>query len=787
MAYQVKLSRGTSYIDLTSGRYAADFIPPREMGTYVFDVRILGGSSAELQRAKKDLEAFINFPDDIANPLYLEWKPDNYAGAEPVWGQFGSTKKAEIIVAYVDWWDNYQLTQYGNRGGKLIVTCNLGPIEGKRQLLANAKGGICEDWIGTTDGTSRGVQIPVADATNGNKMTNPIFGHSTYNNGWTAGAGITVAKSANPPFVLFGLFSAKLTCNSATVADNEFTQSINVGNTNAHVLSCYAKLPDSSAISATQCALTYNGATITTTYTSVGNGWYRLSGSLTGANAARTFGIRVVNQYTVYVDAWQLEEYDRATSFFYGDMLGCSWNSTPHDSKSLRATPVLGLSVGNTLLNNAAGTIRIIWKAPFANTVYTDPVNYLFYCGNNFRIYYGAINDQWEYFFGGGGVIVSDTFVAGDIRIIHATWSPAAINLYVNGTKNLISGAYEAATFASILNIGSSDTGTFPLNGTFMGFEILDHTMTDAEVAADYANVSQLIADGQSLGGIPYLWSASADGVVQNADDGTNQNWAVVGGIQGDLPADVEMRLITSTNSDDVYIGNLDCDYKRFIDPEFLTYYAATVDEISVNTDTALATIPLDNDEFEIMKGRYLSVMVRGDEDATGNNLFWRTGVNPGGAYYYTDYLASSWIASASNDFSIDLSPQIALPEDEQLFNLIAINRAVTVTVHALRTPAGALTFRLQTAQIVPYPMVRLANISGGSATVKLYIKDRSYEVDSSYNLYYSHETRGDLLRFVPGRYNILVSYIGREAIASTNDETLTYNLVMYTPRWSTM
>jgi hypothetical protein len=788
MGYTVKLSRGTSSIDLTTGRYSADFTPPRGMGVYVFDVRVLGASMAEMQAAKKDLEKFIQHPDDNANPLYLEWKPDTNIAAEPVWGQFGATKKAEVIEAYVDWWDNYNLTQQSAKGAKLIVTCTLGAIEGSRQLLANAKGGIVEDWIGTVDGISRGLMIPEGDTTNGNKSLNPIFGHATWNTGWTAGSGITAAKNTDPQFVLWGLNSAKLSASSATAADNVYYETINAGNTNKHTHTIYAILPDRSAISATHIQLFYNDAVQTTTYTAMGDGWYRLGcANFDGVSAATCdAGVAVKRNYTVYITGHQLEERAYATPFFYGDMLGDAWTGTPHESKSTRAASTLQLPTVNNILSNSV--FRLIWRAGNASTDITS--KYLYHDGTNIHADYSTATGKWTFaFLSSTGIALAntydDTFAINDHRVFHVDL--ANTKVYVNGVSVGGTNNWAYQPMGANLYLGTDNSSANNINGTFVGLTGLYGNVTAAEVLADYTNIAQLIADGQPVDPIPYLWSASADGVVQNGDDGTNQNWAVVGGLQGDLPADVETKLVTTSN--DVYISNLDFDYRKFIDPEFLSYFSATVDEISINTaDTTLATVSMDNDEFEMVKGRYVSMMIRADEDAAGNNLVWRTGINPGGAYYYTPYEASVWIASASNDLSIDLSPNIALPGDEFMFNLLGINRAVSVRATAYRTVAGALTFRLQSAQVMPLPITRLNLISGNSASGILYVVDHAYEIDVSNNLAYNyHIASSDLLRFIPGRYNLLISYMGGEAAVSTAGAEMTYSSVYYKPRWSSM
>lgn len=88
-----------------------------------------------------------------------------------------------------------------------------------------------------------------------------------------------------------------------------FLQSVNVGDTNSYNLSTYA-YTNGSAVTSSDLELYYNGSTISTTYASVGGGWYKLSGTLTGANASRDYGVRVKAGKTVYMDNFSLNRYE---------------------------------------------------------------------------------------------------------------------------------------------------------------------------------------------------------------------------------------------------------------------------------------------------------------------------------------------------------------------------------------------------------------------------------------------------------------------------------------------
>jgi len=85
-----------------------------------------------------------------------------------------------------------------------------------------------------------------------------------------------------------------------------YLQSVNVGDTNSHSLVAYA-YTDGSAVTTADLNLWYDGAELTTSFTSMGAGWYRLTGTLTGVASAKTYGVKVKAGKTVYVDTVSLQ------------------------------------------------------------------------------------------------------------------------------------------------------------------------------------------------------------------------------------------------------------------------------------------------------------------------------------------------------------------------------------------------------------------------------------------------------------------------------------------------
>ena len=91
-----------------------------------------------------------------------------------------------------------------------------------------------------------------------------------------------------------------------SVADGKIFQSLNVGDTNTYTLTAYVYDQTmgnvGGAVNTSVAQLYVNGAAISTTYTSVGNGWYKLSGAVAGANESRDYGLLVKKGKTVLVD-----------------------------------------------------------------------------------------------------------------------------------------------------------------------------------------------------------------------------------------------------------------------------------------------------------------------------------------------------------------------------------------------------------------------------------------------------------------------------------------------------
>lgn len=119
-----------------------------------------------------------------------------------------------------------------------------------------------------------------------------------------------------------------------SVTDGKVYQSINVGDTSTYDLSVYVydntSGNEGGTVNALVAELYYNGATVSTSYTDMGSGWWKLSGTVTGANESREYGVVVKSGKTVVVDDFSLikqGEYSVYNTTAYSNALVSSWDT----------------------------------------------------------------------------------------------------------------------------------------------------------------------------------------------------------------------------------------------------------------------------------------------------------------------------------------------------------------------------------------------------------------------------------------------------------------------------
>src|SRR3989339_414385 len=251
----------------------------------------------------------------------------------------------------------------------------------------------------------------------------------------------------------------------ADTSDNGYTQSYTLPNTNNYTLSAFA-YTDGSAVTSSDVSLENGDVNLTTTYTSVGNGWYKLSSSFSGVASSRNYGVKVKAGRTVYVDNLSL-----FASSGSGNTLAIA-NST---------TGLGGLSVESTTTLNSglAGLQALIVKGFYGQTAnlteWQDSTGTVLASINSSgylttpQVSAGDSNGLKLYDDGGNGIFVED---GGNVGI--GTSDPN-YKLDVAGTTNITG----ATTLGSTLDVAGLTTiaatsGTDALQLTSGECKVLD-------------------------------------------------------------------------------------------------------------------------------------------------------------------------------------------------------------------------------------------------------------------------------------------------------------------------
>jgi len=751
---------------------------------WAWSVRIMGSSGTHTHQAAGRLSAWLNNAlADKTSKLYFEYTP-NYVVPAPVWGQHGQPYRWEVKAAIVDIDGSYY--HYTIPDATLIVPISLlvGPYAlGARQLLAQAKGGVIEDTIGT-DGISRGTIV--ASATT-NKMTNPIFGNSLTD--WTAGASLSAAVNTDMSYVLWGSQSA-LIARWWEATTRVLYQTITAGNTNPHYLQAYVKKRDSSAITSSDLTLFYNEA-ISTTYTALGDGWYRLSAPVTGIAAATITGVAVVAYDTpYYVAGVQLAELADPTPMTHGDMIGCAWTGTAHASTSTRTVSYMRIPTAG-LFSVPGGSIMVAVKhmQRYDRTV----SGHLFNDGTMIASY-NFTNDDYRLTEGTATAEgAAQTFVAGDIQVLHFVWGPSVLNIYLNGDIYATSASLTPWTVGEYLYIGSSNTPGSHFNGTIMDFAIWDTPLTAAQVAADYAQVSALVTGGdgygQRLSSIPYLWTKDGDNQVDNYTDATHNHFAVIAGIQGSEYAETEIIGTPGTAFSGLNLSNFAT--RRYFNPSlFFADCGGTAVADSVGGSAYVTSITTSSSSFTAGGGGAVAWTKSAYPELSEAQFYLLARIKDASSAYIR---VQSYMAS--NGYGVNLNSDFSRPY-------------ATGTTYALyRTYTGVTQKNYSGYDTEPQALSVYGYRNSGTANITtdyFAMFPRPYQYCQGYTMTSFRltgntlvqvsggitpgmvsvlKTTGDIIEFAPNCYNILQTLMGYEGENPALSYTLTYD-IYYTPRY---
>jgi len=219
-------------------------------------------------------------------------------------------------------------------------------------------------------------------------------GSNQYDGTVTSFVSLTPVENTTAPYYKFGSKSVKLT---AYDMDDLYTIPATPSATATHTLSAYVYDGSSGnvggTVSSSIAQLASASASLSTTYTDMGGGWWRLTASPNLPAGTHYLGVKVKPGKTVYVDGVQLEQKAYATTYADGSLgTGYSWSGVENESRSGRSGVSLKYStVAN--INPSAASIsfwlyRTKAKGPSSGGIDTIFSTYYNPAWNRNRIYF---------------------------------------------------------------------------------------------------------------------------------------------------------------------------------------------------------------------------------------------------------------------------------------------------------------------------------------------------------------------------------------------------------------
>lgn len=395
----------------------------------------------------------------------------------------------------------------------------------------------------------------------------------------------------------------------------------------------------------------------------------------------------------------------------------------------------------------------------------------------------------------------STTFpAAGTLVIFHITYETGGdIALYINGElqHNM---AFTPFSDTGIVRIGHGGSGTSQIGGVFRFLSTYETAMSAAEVADDYNDVAQVLAAGPSPSPIPYLLTLAGDGVINNTLDASgstgapHQNYGIVAGVPGSLPAKYLLNAQTSANLSAVGYVYLACNqFEAITDPDGLLFDDNANSSASASSTgggyTAAVSTP-GGVYFDISLADYQKIAGR-----MAHGLFRAAGLTANGYIQLQIIIGGRTISStavpfnSSSSFRLEKTRPVYLPKLEEVFTAAGGGAELSGTVRFyfyITRSSGSGGYNADHKMILLDPMIR---ISTDIAQAGFVYDGRTVAIYNTTGTAWNGNAAvtGNPLQFVPHQYNYLFVAMGSNGIDPLISWTLTVNGLTVTPRWSVL
>lgn len=489
----------------------------------------------------------------------------------------------------------------------------------------------------------------------------------------------------------------------------------------------------------------------------------------------------------------------------HGDMPGCAWTGTAHDSTSSRTAGRARLPTSGHLYASH-GSLRLAVTPWISSGQTTAQDLYLFSCGaTNMRALWQNSGGEARWIFipaqnssQANGALT--TFVADTPLVFHFVWGDDAVTIYLNGASiaTTASGITPTA-LGTDLYLGTTAAAGDHFPGVFHDLTAWDVSLTAAEVLADYNNVAPLVADSQRVSAIPWLWTKDGDDVVDNATDLTgstgapHDNFAIVAGVPGSAPAQTSIQGALSdtfANQGALWLSLLA--HELFVPPnnnlvfDIVTDAGAVTDTGGAFLQTSVSTVAtgianlIDSASWlaEVLSGSEIYLLARVYD--AGSTLNLGVVASVGNVTITTEYVS----ASANTTPKVFITKPVTLPARSRLAKPFGLTSGLNIFLMGKHT-TGTANVRVDFVAILPRPLLK--------ATASVSISSFALNSEEATGLLLSSSTvnatplvlTGDQIEFEPGKYNTLISVIGNVAVNYTIALTLTYSRVEVTPRYA--
>lgn len=826
--YALSIEGEDIYLDLNSLPYMVQrFLPPtsrevaifspgsssnrydgeRMLGTRAqnaginFSVLIIGDGETEIRDAVAALQHAINLAKE--REIYLVYRGSRWLSREPIWGQWGAGRRYRIAQGSLI----YNRNDTARTGAlPVAVQLTVKPYsEGRRQRLAIATGGVFHDTVGIQNGRPRGVIVPPASTNFFHNPINCCRDADSYR-GWSVShAALEFSEISDPADILFAGYSIRLYNGDAAVS-RQWKQSVNVGTTATHALTAFVKKSDKSAVTSDDCVLYYN-AELTTTFTEMGNGWYRLHATFTGIASGVNAGLSVKLSREVIVHGLTLEAKYYSTYIVSGSHPGSAYSSADFAASTTTRTvgslyiPAVNASDKKETFHRAKGTVVIAWKsyASKAELVAGGAHVYVF-DGTNHSVYIYWSYLDYKWYAHAGGVTISGVardVVDSEILVFHFVYGPSGLFLYINGELYASGAAPTMSTTPTNLYFGCTYTSAGQAASVIMAASFFDYEATADEIADDYSYHAPILDGDGAVSPIPYIQTKTA-GLLESCFDSNKANYGTICGIMGDVPALTRYDISHSVGDCDVLLSLLPLRahlHLGLTDGEYLLddvgnnadasacgafRLAANLDHYS---DAALGLIPCWPLTADILNRDYIGWFRFKHDSAEDVTAYIRIKWSRDGATAnYSD--AKAWADYVDvATYTCIYSDPVRFPEFSRRDKLYGIAPdGLYWMVQLYETGVASPDCYLDHGGIFPRP---LKIIKLGTTSDKRFVMQGS-DVRSGQGGQPSISGFGDDLSLIPDRVNYIlaVSAAYTDADADSFGYTLTFNSIDYTPRF---